>query len=60
MFGSIIINNLKAPNRLPTKTQLCNLEYLYRGQIFNNVVSKEQETKNLETLFRAQIFTGNK
>lgn len=54
------INLLKNPNRLPTKTQLQTMDYIYRGQPYVEVVSKDQETKNMDVIYQAQPYIGTK
>ena len=59
MFN-IKINLLKGPNRLLTKSQLTNLDYVYLGRPYVNIVSKEQETKNLDIVYLGKPFIGAK
>lgn len=51
-------NLLKPFSRLVKKQQLETLDYIYRAQLFCDVISKNQNTYNLDTVYRAQPFVG--
>lgn len=53
-------NFIKQTSKLPDKSQLLTLNYVYNAQPFVLVVSKDQNTYNLDTSYNAQPFVGVK
>lgn len=47
-------------SKLPSKTQLLTMNYVYNAQPFVLVVSKDQNTSNLDIVYDAQPFVGTK
>lgn len=47
---------------LPTGQDTCNLNYFYRGIIYNNIILYENNNSNeqLNKFYRGIIFTGNR
>jgi hypothetical protein len=53
-------NFLKRSSKLPNKTKLQTLDYIYKGQPFVNVVSQNQNTYTLDFIYKGEPFTGIK
>lgn len=50
-----------AGKNLPTKNDTCDLDYFYRGIIYNNIILYENSNnEQLNKFYRGIIFTGNR